>query len=325
MARATIIGLGSHLPQRILTNSELEQMVDTSDEWIVTRTGIHTRHIAGPGEHTSKLASQAARKALAQAGLGAEEIDLLVVATITSEMTMPSCACLVQQEIGATKAFAFDVNAACSGFLYGLSVADKYIQTNPEMKVLVIGAETLSSRTNWQDRNTCVLFGDGAGAAVLTAGDSDSLFCDYMFSDGRLHHLLYTEAAESMNSELRNPEYDGSYIKMNGREVFKYAVRSMEGAIDKVLRETGVTMEQVSLVVPHQANIRILNNLRDKLALPPEKLFIKVDKYGNTSAASIPIALADAEAEGRLASGDYLLLCAFGGGFTWGATLLRWL
>ncbi len=325
MSRAVIVGVGSHLPKRVMTNHDLANMVDTSDEWIVTRTGIKTRHISGPGEYTSVLAAEAAQNALAMGDIAASDIDMIIVATISSEMEMPSCACLVQKAIGADNAFAFDVNAACSGFLYGLSIADKYIQGNSELKVLVIGAETLSTRTNWQDRNTCVLFGDGAGAAVLT-GDSTNkaVFIDHLFADGRLNHLLYSEAAQSMNPELQNEEYNGSYIKMSGRDVFKHAVRSMKGAISSVLAEAKLDMADISLVIPHQANIRILNNLRDKLGLPAEKLYIKVDKYGNTSAASIPIALTDALAEGRLQSGDFLLLCAFGGGFTWGATLLRW-
>ncbi|MEN8139659.1 MAG: beta-ketoacyl-ACP synthase III [Thermodesulfobacteriota bacterium] len=323
MSRAMIIGVGSSLPQRVVTNDDLAQMVDTSDEWIRTRTGIRTRRIAGKAENTSILAAKAARKALKMAGLTAADLDMIIVATITADMIMPSCACLVQKEIGAENACAFDINAACSGFLYALSIADKYIQGNADLKVLVIGAETLSTRTNWQDRNTCVLFGDGAGAALLTGGP-DALFSDHLFADGRLNHLLYAEAAQSMNPALEKSDYDGSYIKMSGRDVFKHAVRSMERAIAKVLASEGVALDQLDLVIPHQANIRILNNLGEKLGLDPEKLYIKVDKYGNTSAASIPTALADAVAEGRLQSGDYLLLCAFGGGFTWGATLLRW-
>lgn len=325
MSGTMIVGVGSFLPKRVLTNEDLEKMVDTSDEWIVSRTGIKTRYIAGPGEYASVLAAQAAKKALAMADLAATDLDMIIVATISSHMEMPSCACLVQQEIGATKAFAFDVNAACSGFLYGLSIADKYMQSKTGMKILVIGTETLSSRVNWQDRNTCVLFGDGAGAVVLSSDpEGKAVFVDHLFADGRLHHLLYSEAAQSMNPDLAWSDYDGSYIKMSGRDVFKYAVRSMEQAIAQVLADAEMSVADVRLVIPHQANIRILNHLRDKLGLPVEKLYIKVDKYGNTSAASIPIALADAEAEGLLQSGDYLLLCAFGGGFTWGATLLRW-
>jgi len=323
--RASILATGSHVPARILSNEDLEKIVDTSDEWIVSRTGIKTRHISGPGEYTSVLASRAAANTLAAAGLAATEIDILIVATVSAEMTMPSCACLVQKELGAIKAFAFDINAACSGFIYGLSVAEKYILANPQLKVMVIGAETLSTRVNWQDRNTCVLFGDAAGAVLLGSSDQgDGIVAEKLFSDGTLYNLLYMDGAQSLNPALRNEEFEGSLIKMVGRDVFKYAVNAMENAVRAVLAQAGVAIDEVRLVVPHQANIRIINKLTQKLGVDPEKVYINVTKYGNTSAATIPLALDEANREGRLQSGDYVILCAFGGGFTWGATLIKW-
>lgn len=323
--RATILATGSHVPVATLSNEDLEKMVDTTDEWITTRTGIKNRHISGAGEHTSILAARAAQKALDAAGLAAADIDIIIVATVSAEMTMPSCACLVQKEIGAVKAFAFDVNAACSGFLYALSVAEKYILLDPRLKALVIGAETLSTRVNWQDRNTCVLFGDAAGAVVLGSSEQgDGIVAEKLFSDGSLFNLLYMEGAQSLNPALRNDEYEGSFIKMVGRDVFKYAVNAMENAVRVVLDQAGVAITDVRLVVPHQANIRIINKLIQKLDVEPEKVYINVFKYGNTSAATIPLALDEAHREGLLQSGDYVVLCAFGGGFTWGATLIKW-
>lgn len=323
--RASILATGSHVPSRILSNVDLEKMVDTTDEWITTRTGIKTRHISGAGESTSVLAGKAAENALKAAGLSAADINVLIVATVSAEMTMPSCACLVQKEISAVNAFAFDINAACSGFLYALSVAEKHILADPQLKILVIGAETLSTRVNWQDRNTCVLFGDAAGAVVLGGSEQgDGLIAEKLFSDGTLFDLLYMEGAQSLNPALRNEEYEGSCIKMVGKDVFKYAVNSMENAVRVVLGQAGVAIDDVALVVPHQANIRIINKLTQKLGVESEKVYINVSKYGNTSAATIPLALDEANLEGRLHSGDYIVLCAFGGGFTWGASLIRW-
>ncbi len=323
--RTVIVGTGSFLPARVLTNSDLEKTVDTSDEWITTRTGIKSRRIAARGEETSMLAAGAARQALAMAGITPAELDMIVVGTITPDMTMPSCACLVQQELGAENAFAFDLNAACSGFLYGLDLADKYLCQNPAWKILVIGAETLSTRTNWQDRNTCVLFGDGAGAVVLAGdGKGRGMLGSRLFSDGRLWRLLSMEGAPSLNPDLARPENDGSYIRMEGREVFKHAVRSMGDAVTRLLAEQGVAAADLGLVIPHQANLRILQSLAERLGIPLEKVYINMHKYGNTSAASLPIAMDEANREGRLAAGDLLLLCAFGGGFTWGAALIRW-
>jgi 3-oxoacyl-[acyl-carrier-protein] synthase-3 len=325
MSRAAIIGTGSCLPERILTNADLEKMVDTSDEWITTRTGIKTRHIARAGEETSKLASVAARRALDMAGVTPAEVDMIVVGTISCEKAMPSCACLVQKELEAVNAFAFDINAACSGFLYGLDLADKYIHHNPDMKILVIGAENLSARTNWQDRNTCVLFGDGAGACLVTGNDQGrGILASKLYADGRLWELLHMDSAPSLNPDLCTLPSDGPFIKMVGKDVFRYAVRAMAEAITAVLEKEGLTIADIALVVPHQANIRILKSLADHLNVPLEKIYINVHKYGNTSAATVPIAMDEANREGRLQQGDLLLICTFGGGFTWGAALVRW-
>jgi 3-oxoacyl-[acyl-carrier-protein] synthase-3 len=310
----------------VLTNDDLEQMVDTSDDWITARTGIRTRRIAGKGEQNYQLASRAAEKALAAAGVSAEEIDLIAVATLTPHMMMPSCACFVQAEIGAKKAFAFDLNAACSGFLYGLDMASKYIAANPEMKVLLIGSETLSARMNWEDRNTCILFGDGAGACVLTgAGVQQRGIIDCnLYSDGSLWKLLYMDSPASRNPDLFLEERNGCFMQMTGRDVFKYAVRAMENAVLDLLDRQQVSIHDISLIIPHQANIRILSKLAERIGADQEKVFINVDKYGNTSAASIPIALDEASRQNRLEQGDIVLFCSFGGGFTWGSMLMQW-
>ncbi|MBW6520582.1 MAG: ketoacyl-ACP synthase III [Desulfoarculaceae bacterium] len=320
-----ILGTGAYLPERIVTNQDLEKIVDTSDEWIQTRTGIRTRHIGGQGDETYLLASRAAASALQMAEVSAAEIDLIIVATISSHMLMPSCACFVQKEIGASRAFAFDINAACSGFVYALDMADKYIQVDPSKKILVIGAETLSSRTNWEDRNTCILFGDGAGAVVLGhAEGSRGVIGAKLFADGNLWSLLHMHTAPSCNPELLQSASPGVHIVMEGREVFKYAVKAMEEAVLALLEQEQVAIDAISLVIPHQANIRILNKLVERLGIGAEKVVINVQKYGNTSAASIPIALDEANRASRIQAGDIILLCSFGGGFTWGAALIRW-
>jgi 3-oxoacyl-[acyl-carrier-protein] synthase-3 len=320
-----VLGTGSCLPKRVLTNKELESIVDTTDEWIRARTGIETRHIAGEGEQTYQLAAEAAKKALDSAGISADEVGLIVLGTISAHMLMPSCACYVQKEIGAVNAFAFDLNAACSGFLYGLDLADKYIRADPTMKVLVIGAETLSNRLNWKDRNTCILFGDGAGAAVCGYSESDSgIIGSNMFSDGKLWELLYMHAPEGPNPALAVDGRVDEYILMEGREIFKHAVRAMENAVRVLLEKEKIDIDSIRLIIPHQANIRILKNLTDRLKVPQSKVFINVSKYGNTSAASIPIALDEANSSGLIEKGDTILFCAFGGGLTWGATLIKW-
>ncbi len=321
---AAVLGTGSCLPRRVLSNRDLEKMVETSDEWITTRTGIRSRRIAGPDEQNYRLASEAARRALAMAGLDAAALDLVVVATITPHMLMPSCACFVQAEIGAEHAFAFDLNAACSGFLYGLDLAGSYIQSRPDMKILLIGSETLSARTNWQDRNTCILFGDGAGAAVLGGSGERGVVAANLRADGRLWNLLYMNSPVSLNPDLAGDDDQDCCIRMSGRDVFKFAVRSMEGAVRELLDQQGIGVDDIDLLIPHQANIRILHKLAERLGLPEERIFVNVDRYGNTSAASIPIALDEVNRQGRLHSGDRILFCSFGGGFTWGALLMQW-
>lgn len=326
MKNSFILGTGSCLPKREVTNQELESIVDTSDEWITTRTGIKSRRIAGPGEETSKIAAQASRQALSMAGVTAEEIDLIILGTMTNEMAMPSCACLAQKELGAVNAFAYDVNAACCGFLYGLDLADAYVRRDPDMKILVIGAENLSARTNWQDRTNCILWGDGAGAVVVTGTSSHEygLLGSKLYADGALSHLLSMDSAKGMNPDLLNANNQGSYIKMEGRDVFKYAVKSMENAVVQVLKKQNMTIDDISVVIPHQANIRILKSLMERLSVPLEKVYVNIHKYGNTSAASIPIALDEANRSGMLHRGDSVLFCAFGGGFTWGASIVKW-
>ena len=320
-----VLGTGSCLPKRVMTNVDLESIVDTNDEWIRSRTGIESRHIGGKDEQTYKLASKAAIGAMAAAGVTADEIGLIVVGTISSHMQMPSTACFVQKEIGANNAFAYDLNAACSGFMYGLDLAHKYILADHNMKVLVIGAETLSSRLDWEDRNTCILFGDGAGAAVLGHVDGErGIVGTHMLSDGSLWELLHMHGPESSNPELIVEGNSGAFIRMEGREVFKHAVRAMEDSVNTLLKSKGVSIDDVSLVIPHQANIRILHKLVDRLKVSQDKVFINVSKYGNTSAASIPIALDDANSQGLIAEGDMVLFCSFGGGFTWGAALIKW-
>ncbi|MBM9535755.1 beta-ketoacyl-ACP synthase III [Desulfobulbus alkaliphilus] len=325
MKKAVILGTGSSLPERILTNAELEQVVDTSDEWVTSRTGIRMRRIAGTNEQNYQLATSAGRRALADAGIQPEELDLIVVATISPHMIMPSTACFVQAELGAVNAFAYDINAACAGFTYGLDLARNYIHSRPDMKILLIGAETLSARVNWADRNTCVLFGDGAGAAVLSGcGDGRGIFGTNLHADGRLWKLLFMDSPESRNPDLQREDWQGAFIQMNGSDIFKYAVRLMAESVNSLLTSHAIGVDDISLMIPHQANIRILKNLRDRLGVPEEKVFINVDKYGNTSAASIPIALDEANRQGRLVRGKIVLLCTFGGGLTWGSLLMRW-
>ena len=309
-----------------MTNFDLERLVDTSDEWIRTRTGIERRRIGDRGEKTYQLAAQAAEKALQMAGLAASELHVVIVATISSHMIMPSCACYVQAEIGATNAFAYDVNAACSGFLYALDIADKQIRADHQAKILVIGAETLSTRINWQDRNTCILFGDGAGAAVLghSGEEKRAIIGTNHHADGSLWELLYMHNAPSMNPDLFVENSGDSVLVMEGREVFKHAVKAMEDSITGLLEKAGIGIEDIDLMIPHQANMRILNNLAERLNIPLAKVFLNVKNYGNTSAASIPIALDESHRKEMMKRGDLILFCSFGGGLTWGSTLLRW-
>ncbi len=324
--RSKIVGTGSFVPEKVLTNRDLESMIDTSDEWITTRTGIRERHIAVPGENNSDLASEAAKAALSMAGVRASELDLIIVGTLTPDMPMPSVACLVQRLLGAGNAGAFDVSAACSGFLHSLSIADKFVKEDPSRKILAIGSEVLSRRTNWEDRTTCVLFADGAGAAVVTGSDDDSgILSTCLHSDGTAWDLLTIRGlgtAHPVDQELLSKGWQ--YIEMKGRDVFKYAVRAMESVAHESMEQAGWNNEDLDLLIAHQANIRILDFLRERLNLPREKVFINIDKYGNTSSASIPIALDEANRAGRLKKGDNCLLVSFGGGFTWAGVTMRW-
>jgi len=322
----SISGVGSYVPARILTNAELEKMVDTSDEWITTRTGIKERRVAAKNEYTSDMAVKAAQRAMKMAGVTAEQIDLIAVATITPDMPFPSTACLVQQKLGARRAAAFDLEAACSGFIYGLEIGQQFIMSRTYDTVLVIGAEKLSSIVNWQDRNTCVLFGDGAGAAVLQNRPlAHGLLTAVMGADGGKANLLFMPgggsrspaSAETVAGKLH-------YLQMEGRETFKNAVQAMCTAAQEALRRCELDISKIKCVIPHQANRRIIDAVGERLGATPEQLFVNVNRYGNTSAASVAIALDEAVASGKVQRGDLILLVVFGAGLTWGAAVIEW-
>lgn len=321
-----IIGTGKYVPERILTNQQLEQMVETNDEWIVTRTGIKERRMAAATEATSDLAYEAAKRAIAAAGLTAEDIDLIIVSTITPDMFFPSTACLLQTKLGATKAAAFDLSAACSGFIYGLATASNMIATGMYKHVLVVGAETLSRITDYTDRNTCILFGDGAGAVVLGQVEEGRGFRSFeLGADGSGGELLKVSGGGSrMPSSEQSISEKQHYIHMAGNDVFKFAVRIMGSAAEDALAKAGLAKEDVDLLIPHQANIRIIQSALNRLNLAEEKAMINLDKYGNMSAASIPVALAEAVEQNRVKEGDTLVFVGFGGGLTWGASVLVW-
>ncbi|MEN3943567.1 beta-ketoacyl-ACP synthase III [Prosthecobacter sp. SYSU 5D2] len=327
---SSIIGTGSYMPEKILTNEDLSKFVDTSDEWITSRTGIRARRIAADDQATSDLASEAARRAMAAAGVTAEEINLIVVATVTPDMFFPSTACFVQKKIGASNAVCFDISAACSGFLYALQVARHFINTGNRTTALVIGAEKLSSLINWQDRNTCVLFGDGAGAVVIRRAEEGEeapgrVLSTVMGSDGNLTDLLKVPGgASACPITPENVASRPNTIHMEGRETFKHAVTRMCQASEQALEMAGLTKDDISMVIPHQANARIITAIADRLGVPEEKTFINLDQYGNTSAATIPVALDEAHRQGKIQRGDIILLVAFGGGFTWASSVVRW-
>ncbi len=322
----SIVGTGSYAPDRILTNAELEKMVDTSDEWIVTRTGIRERRIAAAEQATSDLAAEAARKALADAGVKAEDVGLIVVATITPDMGFPSTACLVQTLIGAKNAFCFDLEAACSGFIFALETARNYVASGVVETALVVGAEKMSAFVDWKDRNTCVLFGDAAGVAVLQARNAPhGLMASAFGSDGSLGELLMLPAGGSRRPASEQTVKDGlHYLKMAGREVFKHAVNNMVKSSREAIRRAGLTARDIDWIIPHQANLRIIDAIADRLGEPREKLVINLDRYGNTSAATISVALDELARSGKLKKGHRILLTAFGGGFTWGASVIEW-
>lgn len=321
-----IIGTGKYVPERVLTNQELEKMVDTNDEWIVTRTGIRERRLASPEQASSDLAYEASVQALKNAGITAEQIDLIVVATVTPDMAFPSTACILQEKLGAKKAAAFDLSAACTGFIYGLANASNFIATGTYKYVLVVGAECLSRITDYTDRNTCILFGDGAGAVVLGAVPEGRGFKAFeLGADGTGGPLLKVPGGGSRYpASAQSLEGKQHFIFMAGSEVFKFAVRIMGSAAEEALRKAGMDKSEVDLLVPHQANIRIIQSALNRLNLNEDKCMINLDKYGNVSAASIPIALAEAVEAGRVKEGDRLVLVGFGGGLTWGASVLVW-
>jgi len=326
LTRTKIVSTGSYLPEKVLTNFDLERMVETSDQWITERTGIKERRIANENQAASDLAHEASKIALDRASLKAEDIDLIITATVTGDMPFPSTACILQDKLGAKKAAAFDINAACSGFLYGLYVADSFIRSGMHKKILVVGTEVLSKITDWEDRTTCILFGDGAGAVIVEPTIEDrGILSMSVNSDGSMWDLLHLPAGGSkIPASRESVDNKLHFIKMRGNETFKFAVRALEDLVIRILEENKLDPSQISLLIPHQANLRIIQATADRLGIPMEKVLINIDKYGNTSAASIPIALDEAVTSERVNDGDYILLEAFGGGLTWASALIKW-
>ncbi|HEV2550149.1 MAG TPA: beta-ketoacyl-ACP synthase III [Stellaceae bacterium] len=321
--RARVIGCGGYLPERIVTNAELAERLDTSDEWIVQRTGIRQRHVAAPGELTSDLARKAAERALAQAGMSGADLDLIVLATATPDNTFPATATRLQAQLGMTKGCAFDVQAVCSGFIYALATADNFIRAGQAKTALVVGAETFSRILDWQDRGTCVLFGDGAGALVLRAvraeeaSNEPGVLSTHLHSDGCGYDILYVDGGPSSTATT-------GFLRMEGKEVFRHAVHRLAEVVDEALAANGLTARDLDWLVPHQANRRIIDSMAKKLHLPASKVVITIDRHANTSAASVPLALAEAVGDGRIRPGHLVLMEAMGGGLTWGAALVRW-
>ncbi|GER00715.1 3-oxoacyl-[acyl-carrier-protein] synthase 3 [Iodidimonas gelatinilytica] len=321
--RSVLRGCGSYLPERIMSNEDMTEIVDTSDDWIVERTGIRQRHVAHADEKTSDLAINAAKRALEMAGIEGDDLDLIVVATATPDETFPATATTVQAALGMTKGFAFDLQAVCSGFVYALATADNFIKAGQVKRALVIGAETFTRILDYEDRTTCVLFGDGAGAVVLEAAEGageasdQGILSSHLHSDGRFHDMLYVDGGPSSTGT-------SGHVRMKGREVFRHAVVNLAAVVDEALQAVGLESSDIDWLVPHQANRRILDGTAKKLNLSTEKVVVTVDRHANTSAASIPLALDEAVRDGRVKRGDLLLLEAMGGGFTWGACLLRW-
>jgi 3-oxoacyl-[acyl-carrier-protein] synthase-3 len=322
----SITGVGSYLPVKILTNAHLEKMVETSDEWIITRTGIKSRRLAARDEFTSDMAAHAAQRAMKKAAVTADQIDLIIVATITPDMPFPATACIVQQKIGARRAAAFDLEAACSGFIYGLEIGQQFIMSRTYDTVLVIGAEKLSSIVDWTDRNTCVLFGDGAGAAVLQSRpNSHGLLTAVMGADGSKGNLLHMPGGGSRcPASVDSVAAKLHYLRMDGRETFKSAVQAMYHAAQEALRRCELDISKIKCVIPHQANRRIIDAVGKRLGATPEQLFVNLDRYGNTSAASVAIALDEAVSSGKIQRGDLILMMVFGAGLTWGAAVIEW-
>jgi 3-oxoacyl-[acyl-carrier-protein] synthase-3 len=325
LGRIGIIGVGRYLPKKVLTNSDLEKMVDTSDEWIITRTGIKERRIIPSGTATSDLAIRAAKEALKDANLTALNLDLIIVATITPDMQFPSTSCIVQREIGAKNAVCFDIGAACAGFVYGIITAQQFIANGTYRNALVIGAETLSTITDWEDRNTCVLFGDGAGACVVAPVEEGGILSTYLGSDGSFWDLLQLPGGGSRHPATHQTiDQKLHFLKMRGNELFKLAVRLMSDAANKALSQCGLSCKDVDCLIPHQANVRILFALANKMGLPKEKIYLNIERYGNMSSASTAVAFCEAVKEGKIKKGDIVLLDAFGSGLVWGACVIKW-
>ena len=320
---ARIAGTGSYLPEKILTNDDLAQFVDTSDEWIQARTGIRQRHVAAEGETTCDLAYQASLRALEAAGVAASELDLIIVGTTTPDLIFPSTACLLQHRLGAEGCPAFDVNAACSGFVYALTVADKFVRSGAAKNVLVVGAETLTRMLDWNDRTTCVLFGDGAGAVVLKPDTETGILSTHLHADGGKKELLWNPVGVSVGFKPEE-ERAGVRVLMTGNEVFKHAVKALDSVVEETLEANGLDRHAIDWLIPHQANLRIIEATAKRLDMPMERVIVTVDKHGNTSAGSVPLALDMAVRSGKVQRGQLLLLEAFGGGFTWGSALLRY-
>ena len=326
MKTIKVTGWGTYLPDKVLSNADLEKMVDTSDEWIITRTGIKERRLVADNEVTSDLGAEAAKKAVDQARLKPEDIELIIVATITGDTPFPSTACYVQAKIGAKNAVCFDINAACAGFVYGLIVAEQFIKTGLYANALVIGAEVLSSITDWQDRNTCVLFGDGAGACILEpSDDSSGIISSYQGSDGNQTDILCMPAGGSrIPASEQSVKERLHYLKMSGSGIFKLAVRAMAEAANKALEKVGIDCKDVACLIPHQANIRIIEAVAKRIELPIEKIYLNIEKYGNMSSASTAVGFCEAIEQGRVKKGDIVVLVAFGAGLTWGACVIKW-
>lgn len=322
MKYSRIAGTGSYLPERILTNADLEKIVDTSDEWIVSRTGIRERRLAAEDQVTSDLCYEAALKAMEAAGVGPEDIDLIVVGTTTPDLVFPSTAVILQQRLGLRHVAAMDVNAACTGFIYALSIADKWIRVGDAQRALVIGAECLSRMLDWNERTTCVLFGDGAGAVVLEAADAPGILSTHLHANGEHLELLRSYAGVSTGFDLERPN-GGVTIEMKGNEVFKVAVRTLGRIVDETLEANQLEKSDLDWLIPHQANLRIITATANKLEMPMERVVLTVERHGNTSAASVPLALDEAVRDGRIQRGQLVLMEAFGGGFTWGSALVR--
>jgi len=325
MKRVGIIGVGEYLPKKVLTNADLEKMVDTSDEWITTRTGIKERRLVSGGEATSDMAARAAEEAIKDAGVSATDIDLIIVTTITPDMQFPATACFVQAKLGAKNAICFDLSAACAGFVYGIITAQQFISQDTSKKALVIGAETLSSITDWKDRNTCVLFGDGAGAVVLSGVESGGILANYLGCNGSLTDLLKVPGGGSRNpTSTETIDQKLHYTKMQGNELFKMAVTLMTKAAKEVLKKASLKFSDIDIVIPHQANSRIIMAMAKKLGLTEEQVYLNIEKYGNMSSASTATALCEAVKDGRIKKKDVVLLDAFGAGLVWGACLIEW-